>query len=314
MKPLLIAACIAGLLLLPRASTGQMPCRITVKAQVEVMPGKLSLADLLSADTCPVLARAAAAVELGSAPLAGSARVLAGAEVRAYLQKLAGNMQNSSAWQPAMTMPIPEMFIPERISIRRAGARASCADISERLTSSEVFPPTPGPADSSNSGFGTLTSSPGGARRAGPLFAKSLLASLMACGAGGRIAQEAPVQSTRTVWDPVLASWDVSARCVHSRDCVPFLVRVPGASPSAEAAFRSSSPSKVPLAPIGKKPMVRPGEAVTLLWDQDGIRLTVPAICLDSGAEGQRVRVRITSGGRTLPAIVVSPGILRAAS
>jgi len=314
MKPLLIAACIAGLLILPRPSTGQASCRITIKTQVEVTPGKLSLADLLRADTCPELARAAAAVDLGSAPLAGSVRVLAGAEVRAYLQKVAGSMQNSSAWQQAMTMPIPEMFIPDRISIRRAGARASCADIGARLTSSEVFPLTPGPTDSSNSGFGALTSSPGGARLAGPILAKSLLASLMDCGAGGRIAQDAPVQSTRTVWDPVLASWDVSARCVHPRDCVPFLVRVPGAGPSPEAALKPSSSSKAPVAPIGEKSMVRPGEAVTLLWDQDGIRLTVPAVCLDAGAEGQRVRVRIMSGGRTLPAIVVSPGILRAVS
>jgi hypothetical protein len=314
MKPLLIAVWIAGLLILPRASTAQTPCRVTVKVQIEVGPGKLSLADLLSGDTCPELTRAAAAVDLGHAPLAGSVRVLAGAEVRAYLQKLAGSEQNSSAWREAMAIRIPEMFIPERISIRRAGARASCADIGQRLTSSEVFPPTPGPADSSNSGFGALTISPGGARLPGPILARSLLARLMDCGAGGRIAQEAPVQLTRTVWDPVLASWDVSARCVHPRDCVPFLVRVPGEGPSAEAALESSSSSKVLLAPIREKPTVRAGDSVTLLWDQDGIRLTVPAICLDTGAEGQRVRVRIMSGGRTLPAIVVSPGILRAAS
>jgi hypothetical protein len=317
MRPLLIAACIAGLLILPRASTGQTPCRVTVKAQVEVTPGKVSLADLLSADTCPELARAAAAVDLGSAPLAGSARVLAGAEVRVHLQKLAGSKQNSSAWLPAMTMPIPEMFIPERISIRRAGARASCAGIRERLlTSSEVFPPTPGPTNTSNSGFGALTSSPGGARLAGPILAKSLLASLMDCGAGGRIAQEAPVQLTKTVWDPALSSWDVSARCVHSADCVPFLVRVPGVGPSAEHSpkpLSSSSSKALPAASAGK-PVVRPGEAVTLLWEQDGIRVTVPAVCLDAGATGQRVRARIVGGGRTLPAIVVSAGILRAAS
>jgi hypothetical protein len=314
MKPLLITVCIAGLLILPRASTGQTRCQVTIKAQVEVTPGKLSLAELLSADTCPELARAAAVVDLGSAPLAGSVRVLAGAEVRAYLQKLAGSMQNSAAHLQAMMMPIPEMFIPERISIRRAGARASCADIGKRLTSSEVFPPTPGPTDSSNSGFGALTSSPGGALLAGPILARSLLASLMDCGAGGRIAQEAPVRPTRTVWDPALSSWDVSARCVHPRDCVPFLVRVPGSGPEADRDFMSSSPSKVPLAPIGEKPMVHAGDSVTLLWDQDGIRLTVPAVCLDAGAEGQRVRVRIVNGGRTLSAIVVSAGVLRAAS
>ena len=59
--------------------------------------------------------------------------------------------------------------------------------------------------------------------------------------------------------------------------------------------------------------MVRRGQTVKLLWDQYGVRLLVPAICLDSGDEGQRVRARIARGGRIVPAIVVNAGELRTA-
>ena len=41
------------------------------------------------------------------------------------------------------------------------------------------------------------------------------------------------------------------------------------------------------LTPVGRKPLVRPGQTVTLLWDQDGIRLTVPAVSLDRGGAGE---------------------------
>ena len=63
-----------------------------------------------------------------------------------------------------------------------------------------------------------------------------------------------------------------------------------------------------------EKPLVRPGEAVTLLWDQDGIRLVVPAICLDKGTAGDAVRARIVRGGRLVRAVVESAGRLRVAS
>ena len=273
MKPLLISVGIAGLLLLPRTSTGQASCRVTVEAQVEVAPGKLSLADLLSPDTCKEVVRAAAAIDLGRAPLAGSIRVLAGDEVRAHLEGL------------ILKMLLPEVFVPERISIRRAGPRASCADLGARLlASAEIVPSMPSAAHP------------------------------IECGAGGRVAQQTPLRLTKAVWDPAHRSWDVSARCIRSADCVPFLLRVPGSGALAERALASAAASKGEPLALLEKPVVRPGETVTLLWDQDGIRLTVPAVCLDAGAAGQRVRARIGSGGRTLPAIVLRAGMLRTAS
>jgi len=60
--------------------------------------------------------------------------------------------------------------------------------------------------------------------------------------------------------------------------------------------------------------LVRRGQAAMLLWDQNGIRLTVPTVCLESGAPGKQIRTRIIPSGRVVRAIVVSAGMLRAIS
>ena len=86
------------------------------------------------------------------------------------------------------------------------------------------------------------------------------------------------------------------------------------------ATARKQKPPRteeLPLAPPARADgnfLVRPGETVTLLWDQDGIRLLVPAVCLDRGEAGEPVRARIVRSGRMIRAIVESAGTLRAAS
>ena len=60
--------------------------------------------------------------------------------------------------------------------------------------------------------------------------------------------------------------------------------------------------------------VVRPGQTVMLLWDQDGIRLQIPALCLDRGVPGSEVRARILRGGTVVRATVVSADSLRAIS
>src|SRR5205823_1036626 len=113
-------------------------------------------------------------------------------------------------------------------------------------------------------------------------------------------------------WDPVLATWHISARCIHSVDCVPFLVRVPDKDSRLKKlpSIRSTAAKTI----VTETPLVQPGAAVTLLWDQDGIRLLVPAVCLDKGRAGEAVRARILRGGRMVHAVVESAGRLRVAS
>jgi len=295
MKPLLTAACIASFSLVAGTSPGHASCQVTVAASVEVSD-KFSLADLLGSSDCPEMRRAAAKVVLGGAPLAGSERVLAGSEVRTALQKLTANLHNASA----------NLFVPERVTVRRAGARASCADIARKIP--RALPAT------------------------------------VECGAADRVSDDAGLEFSRPAWDPALGSWQLYARCLHPADCVPFVVRLPGhengrddtgavadeirgtITPTmarirmtritmARLAADSSLSSGLPASGSERTPpLVRPGQTVTLLWDQDGIRLVVPAVCLDRGAPGEKVRARMGRGGAVVPAIVVSAGMLRAAS
>lgn len=301
MKPLLIAACIASFALAAGVSPGHASCRVTLAASMEVS-GEFSLADLFGSGGCLEMRRAAAKVLLGGAPLAGSERVLAGSAVRTTLQKLAANLQKAGV--PA------KIFVPERITVRRAGARASCADIARRIA------------------------------RASPAAVE--------CGAADRVPEDAALEFSRPAWDPALGSWQLYARCVHPADCVPFVVRLPGhenkndqdeddageGTRTAAGALRSTmvrnkmvrstlarlaagsslSSSRAASGPDRAPVLVRPGQTVTLVWDQDGIRLVVPAVCLDRGAPGEKVRARVGRGSAVVPATVVSAGVLRAAS
>lgn len=80
-------------------------------------------------------------------------------------------------------------------------------------------------------------------------------------------------------------------------------------------AERSRATHSVPAsaAPVPER-VVRPGQTVTLIWDQDGIRVQVRALCLDMGANGSQVRARILQSGMVVRATVVGAGSLRVTS
>jgi hypothetical protein len=86
------------------------------------------------------------------------------------------------------------------------------------------------------------------------------------------------------------------------------------ASPLETRGHNLIAAKMAPPAKRQEKQLVHPGEAVTLLWDQGGIRLVVPAVCLDTGGAGEAVRARIVRGGRMVRAIVEGEGRLRVAS
>jgi Chaperone for flagella basal body P-ring formation len=275
-----MAACLAAFSILSQSGLAQRACDISIPATVEVEGAEFTLASLLAPGACPALERLAAGVRLGGVPLAGSARVLLGDDIRSQFEKVAENAGDRVA-----------IRVPPRVVVRSAGRRASCGDIGAHLLAAlNVSAPGTGGSQSID------------------------------CGAAGRIPQNAALESTRTAWNPALRSWEISARCVRAGDCVPFLVRVPGSGslvkPSGVAGLPGIPPRSVPAAVdrARQKLLVRPGERVTLIWEQDGIRLVVPAVALDGGEPGAGVRARIEPGGRVVRAIVVSAGMLRAAA
>ncbi len=284
MKPLLAIIVIAAIAAFASQERAVQPVcgAVRIPSDVEIAAGDFVLSDLLPPKACPALFSAARRVRLGSAPLAGSARVLEGRQVRALFEKLVGGFALES-WS-----------VPERITVLRSGNRESCAAIGRRILA-EL-----------------------------PVDAGNVPASNVECGAASRIPRGAPLEVIRANWDAASRSWEIAARCVHPIECVPFLVRV--SDPSKQKA-RAASPEASPHPAVGPsrmakraidsrtdgRAMVRPGQTATLVWDQDGIRVLVPALCLDRGRQGQQVRARLR-GGQVVWAIVVSAAELRSVS
>ena len=265
---------VCGALLTVAASNcaGQRSCNVAVRAQVEIADSDLTLADLLTPDSCAEVRTAAAAVNLGATPLEGSPRVLLGSQVKERIEAIiSGNRDRISS--------VILSGVPERITVRRAGSRASCAEIRSKL-----FP---------------RAASIGAESRAGELD----------CGANA-VPRDAFLQQVGKAWDPAMRSWIITARCASAGECVPFAVRVPG-----EAIAGISRDTKKTAGPVSAaNALVHPGQPATLLWDQDGIRIVIASVCLDAGAAGDTVRARIVRSHQILRAIVVSAGELKAGS
>lgn len=270
MKRNSISACIVLWAALISCGWGEAPCPAVVRSEVEISGADFSLADLLGPAACPALRKAAAQVRLGRAPLAGSTRVFAGEELRAQIER----MQQGDA-----PLRRSSVEVPERVVVRLAGKRVSCAEIWARLFGERDFTP-------------------------------------VGCGIGERVASGGDFEIVRRSWDPLREDWNMVVRCKRPGDCAPFLVRVPetaalelGLERLKQAGRAGRTDSKgTNLREI----VVRPGQSATLLWEEHGIRLRIPVICLDGGAKGAMVRARLRSGGRTLQAVVVDAGTVRA--
>jgi hypothetical protein len=311
MKTLWIAAGLA-LLSTPATMASSRPACSTdleLKTSVEVVAGEFTLAELLAPNRCAALRQAAAQVTLGHSPLVGSMRVLSGAEVRAVL----GRLSMRPGTRPGeLASRFAGALVPERITVRRAGARANCAALEQRILD--------GLAPAALTSGLSATEAP----------------QEMTCGAAGRVSQNAPLEVTQTVWDASRNSWQVRARCLHPGDCVPFQVRIAVRPPALEHSLDGGSasertrrygdqPAISAAAPPGNRTsrpnpeaaLVRPGQTVALTWDQGGIRLVVSAVCLDLGGAGEAVRTRILGadgGVRLVRAVVEGAGRVRVAS
>ena len=314
-QPFWILVAALGLTARNAASTPQEACGPTaVRAQVEVPAGKVSLADLLAPGTCSRFLRSAALMHLGDAPLVGSPRVLEGTQVRALLGRLEAEQ---GIREPSIR--VPSIRVPERVTIRRAVRHENCLELAVRLAMVSGRR-----ARGSDHQTGDQTDVQPGDQSDDQTDVKTRFAGLE-CGAAGRIAEDAVLEPARKKWNAGLETWDVSVECVHSGECVPFLVRVP------ERRFQDAA-SISDHRKLGAKPRlgrltssglagassqavaVRRGQKVSLVWEASGIRATVPAISLDAGALGESVRVRVEPSGLILRAMVTDRGQVRAGS
>lgn len=304
-----MSAVMAGLFV-----AGSLPCgaesacsELTVPARVEAAKGELSLADLLTHGTCPRFLQAASQVNLGAAPRAGSLRVLDGREVQQLLAGL--NEGNENKNKDAET-PV-RMKIPERIVVERAAASKSCLEIAQFIATNAFLPDVTSP------------------RMAHAGRWLNVNVNDLSCAGIPSIPEDTPLEVSKTFWNAALQRWEFALRCARSADCVPFLVWAH--EPKTSSAARVDSQEGVALenhylgfpgagAGVGvttgrgigeARRLVERGETVTLTWEQGGIRIVLPATCLDPGAMGQFVRVRFKNTSGILRAEVVGAGSLR---
>jgi len=282
-------ALIAGVLAAASvAAAGEPACTaVTVPSTVEAGKEELSLAELLRGG-CRQLREAAAQVNLGAAPRAGSVRVLDGRRIRGVLEEVLEELAGAGLSR----QQISGIEIPERIVVRRAGGTKSCEEIARFVG---------GAAPSQNAGA--------------PAWRQQDLD----CAAARGIPEAAPLELTQTAWNAVLQRWEFSLRCARAADCVPFLVWS-DESKTADSGARhrsalspgASSSHSLSSMGLGGGSTIKRGQTATLVWDQAGIRVVLPVTCLDAGGVGQVVRVQLKNGPRILRAEVVGEGMLRA--
>ncbi|MGA2414015.1 MAG: flagella basal body P-ring formation protein FlgA [Candidatus Sulfotelmatobacter sp.] len=278
----LSAVLIGGMLVMAAGQCGALPAcaEVVVPPSVEVAEGTFTLADLMAGTACGRMREAAAQVNLGVSPRAGRVRVFEGQQVRELVAGLAGYKVGDGKSTAA---PIP-MQVPERVAVRRAGMMKTCGEIAESLARSALW------RDSDGDGV--------------------QLRQHLDCAAAGGVPEEAQLELIRANRNEALQRWEFSLRCAKPETCVPFMVWTQEEEPHREGPAQRREPG---LAAQGKGEslLVRPGQTATLIWDKGGIRVILPVTCLEAGARGQVVRVRLKNVVRTLRAEVMEDGTLQ---
>ena len=116
---------------------------------------------------------------------------------------------------------------------------------------------------------------------------------------------ELRVTSVRSGYDA--KSRLVRLECASPRDCLPFhvVVRGTGFDPGKSTGKAEPNPAGT------KSPVARSGDYVLLVEERSGMRLKVTAVCLQSGAVGDHIRVRNLATQRILVAMIAGKNLVR---
>ncbi len=75
-----------------------------------------------------------------------------------------------------------------------------------------------------------------------------------------------------------------------------------------EVKRRIRAGAAIPLRDIGERALVRATQPVRVFWKAGGMTLEMQGKALESGAQGQEIRIHNPGSGRTLRASVVAEG------
>jgi hypothetical protein len=102
--------------------------------------------------------------------------------------------------------------------------------------------------------------------------------------------------------------------CAEPVKCVPFFVILHWTDARERQTTLSEFHPEGPTVSshASRKPwMVRAGQRATLILENKQLRVSTPILCLESGSQGQRVRVESLDRKRIMTAQVVDAGLLR---
>jgi hypothetical protein len=143
------------------------------------------------------------------------------------------------------------------------------------------------------------------------------------CARAAQVRDGESLELMKVRWDEVLRAIEFRLRCKSSAACLPFLVRVRTRGVERHPAFsnrRSGADGPADGAQMERgltrtlrlPKMVRPGQMVTLIWEQGDMRISRRVVCLDAGGKDQEVRTRSKEGGRVMRARVLAEGLVKA--
>ncbi len=110
------------------------------------------------------------------------------------------------------------------------------------------------------------------------------------------------VQVKRTVFGGV----SVMLKCSRPEECLPFYVLVHGLKLEGQDGKANKA-----ITEVTKQRVVRRGQQVKLVLENRSMRLMMPAICLEDGARGQRIRTSSIDRKQVHEAEVIAPGVVR---
>jgi len=100
-------------------------------------------------------------------------------------------------------------------------------------------------------------------------------------------------------------------RCLDRHVCLPFYVLLEGIK-DTHVVVAENSGAKATFDTTVRPPLMRQGDAATLMFADKALRISIPVICLQSGHRGQTIRVTSADRRRFFRGEIVGPGLLRA--
>jgi hypothetical protein len=124
-------------------------------------------------------------------------------------------------------------------------------------------------------------------------------------------------------WDAERQVFQIRIACSDAPRCLPFLVQAHVGQAKAvairqklKASARQPGAGRLEIRQASSggtatHVLVKPGHAATLLLERDGVRIRMPVTCLERGAEGDLVRVRLKAARQFFRAQVIGTDLVR---